>query len=192
MYIRKSTRVYNGRTYTNYVLVESVQTPKGPRQKTVCSLGDLSPRPRQEWLKLACKIEDALVGQGDLLDADDAEVADIVRRVRSRRAKNDADTQERLLPSPLRRAGGGALIEGRSRARRHRAPSRGRPGPCRSPVLAAPRTRPHSARLQAVRIGATAGLRDGAQSIDRTVLRTRHAGLDPTHRARGYSRARLR
>jgi len=111
MYIRESTRVYNGRTYTNYVLVESVQTPKGPRQKTVCSLGDLSPRPRQEWLKLACKIEDALVGQGDLLDADDAEVADIVRRVRSRRAKNDADTQERLLPSPLRRAGGGALIE---------------------------------------------------------------------------------
>src|SRR5215469_5142137 len=44
MYIRKSTRSYKGRTYTNYVLVESVQTPKGPRQKSVCSLGDLSPR----------------------------------------------------------------------------------------------------------------------------------------------------
>ena len=60
MYIRKSTRSYKGRTYTNYLLVESVQTPKGPRQRTVCSLGDLSPRPREEWLKLACKIEDAL------------------------------------------------------------------------------------------------------------------------------------
>ena len=76
MYIRKSTRSYKGRTYTNYLLVESVHTPKGPRQNTICSLGDLSPRPRREWLKLACKIEDALVGQGDLLDADDAEVAE--------------------------------------------------------------------------------------------------------------------
>jgi hypothetical protein len=62
MYIRKSIRSYNDRTYTNYVLVESVHTAKGPRQKTVCSLGDLSPRPREEWLKLARKIEDALVG----------------------------------------------------------------------------------------------------------------------------------
>ena len=56
MYIRKSTRSYKGRTYTNYLLVESVHTPKGPRQNTICSLGDLSPRPREEWLKLACKI----------------------------------------------------------------------------------------------------------------------------------------
>jgi hypothetical protein len=55
MYIRKSSRTYNGKTYTNYVLVESVVTAKGPRQKTICSLGDLSPRPRQEWLKLARK-----------------------------------------------------------------------------------------------------------------------------------------
>src|SRR5271165_1053990 len=70
MYIRKSSRSYKGRTYTNYLLVESVHTPKGPRQRTVCSLGDLSPRPREEWLKLARKIEDALIGQSDLLDAD--------------------------------------------------------------------------------------------------------------------------
>ena len=55
MYIRRSTRTYKGKTYTNYVLVEAVQTPKGPRQKTICSLGDLSPRPREEWLKLAHK-----------------------------------------------------------------------------------------------------------------------------------------
>jgi transposase len=86
MYIRKSIRGYKGKTYTNYVLVESVHTAKGPRQKTVCSLGDLSPRPRAEWLKLARKIEDALVGQDDLLDAADGEVADIVRRVQARRA----------------------------------------------------------------------------------------------------------
>jgi hypothetical protein len=53
--------------------------PKGPRQKTICSLGDLGARSREEWLKLTGKIEDALVGQGNMLATDDAEVADIVR-----------------------------------------------------------------------------------------------------------------
>lgn len=48
MYIRRATRTCNGKTSTNYVLVESVQTPKGPRQKTICSLGDLSPRPPEK------------------------------------------------------------------------------------------------------------------------------------------------
>ena len=85
MYIRKSTRSYKGKTYTNYALVESVQTPKGPRQNTICSLGDLSPRPRKEWLSLARKIENALSGQGRLIDTDEGELADIVRRVRAQR-----------------------------------------------------------------------------------------------------------
>jgi hypothetical protein len=82
MHIRKSIRPYKGKTYTNYVLVESVVMPNGPRQKTICSLGDLSPRPREEWLELARKIEDALVGQDNLLGSDDDEVAEIVGRVR--------------------------------------------------------------------------------------------------------------
>jgi transposase len=101
MYIRKSTRSYKGRTYTNYVLVKSVQTPKGPRQKTVCSLGDLSPRPREEWLRLTRKIEDALLGQGRLVDQSDAEVAAIVRKVRER--------GDNAPPRPPL-AGGGPLI----------------------------------------------------------------------------------
>src|SRR2546428_3052893 len=99
MYIRKSSRLYKGKTYTNYVLVESVLTPKGPRQKTICSLGDLSPRRREEWLKLARKIEDALVGQSDLLDGDEGEVADIVGRVRARRT-SDARELEPLFAPP--------------------------------------------------------------------------------------------
>ena len=66
MYIRKASRVYQGKTYSNYLLVESVLTPKGPRQRVVCSLGNLSPRPRQEWLALAHKMEAALAGQQDL------------------------------------------------------------------------------------------------------------------------------
>src|ERR1700680_712797 len=107
MYIRKSTRSYKGRTSTNYLLVESVRTSKGPRQNTICSLGDLSPRPRPEWLKLACKIEDALVGQGDLLDSADSEIADIVGRVRARRAKGRGDpgVKDATLPAPPQGSG---------------------------------------------------------------------------------------
>jgi transposase len=89
MYIRRSTRTYKGRTYTNYVLVESVQTPKGPRQKTICSLGDLSPRPRDDWLKLAHKLEHALAGQGELLHGDvlprDPELDGLVEKIGGRR-----------------------------------------------------------------------------------------------------------
>jgi hypothetical protein len=90
MYLRKSIRSYKGGSYTNYLLVESIHTAKGPRQKTVCSLGDLGPRPRAEWLKLAYKIEDALVGQADLLDPADGEVAAILRRVKRRQASKVA------------------------------------------------------------------------------------------------------
>lgn len=106
MYIRKSIREYKGKSYTNYLLVESVATPKGPRQKTICSLGDLSPRPREQWLELAHKIEDALVGQNRLLDDDDDEVAKIVERVRAGRPSQQAKPS-----APPARPGGGALIK---------------------------------------------------------------------------------
>ena len=85
MFIRKTTRRYKDKTYTNYLLAESVRTEKGPRQKTVCSLGDLSPRPRSEWLKLARRVEQALAGQDDLLEPSDAEVDEIVGKVRQAR-----------------------------------------------------------------------------------------------------------
>ena len=73
MYIRRASRVYKGKTYFNYLLVESVLTPKGPRQKVICSLGDLSPRPKHEWLALAHKLQSALGGQQDLFS--DAQTA---------------------------------------------------------------------------------------------------------------------
>jgi hypothetical protein len=60
MYIRKSTRTYKGKTYTNHLLVESVQTAKGPRQRTICSLGSLEPAPAEDWLVLAHKLQSAL------------------------------------------------------------------------------------------------------------------------------------
>ncbi len=63
MYIRKTVRRYKDKTYVNFLLVESVLTDKGPRQKVICSLGDLSPAPPQQWLALARKLQDALTGQ---------------------------------------------------------------------------------------------------------------------------------
>jgi hypothetical protein len=85
MYIRKSSRTYKGKTYSNYVLVESVLTPKGPRQKIICSLGDLSPRPQAEWLALAHKLTSALSGQAELLAprVPDPELQDLLDKVHS-------------------------------------------------------------------------------------------------------------
>jgi len=85
MFIRKVRRKYKDKDYTNYVLVESIRTEKGPRQKTICSLGDLSPRSRKDWLKLAHKVETALAGQGDWVDANDPEVDAIVDTVHKSR-----------------------------------------------------------------------------------------------------------
>ncbi len=94
MYIRKNIKREKGKTYISHALVESIRTPKGPRQNLICTLGDLSPRPREEWLKLAHKVENALVGQGDLFDKPDAEVEEIVRKVKERRAREQAAPKE--------------------------------------------------------------------------------------------------
>ena len=96
MYIRKSSRTYNGKTYFNYVLVESILTPKGPRQKIICSLGDLRPRPGAEWLELAHKLASALSGQSDLLagQAPDPELQQLVAKV------NSASPQSGQLAQP--------------------------------------------------------------------------------------------
>lgn len=82
MFIRKTVKRYKDQTYTNYLLVESVSTPQGPRQRTICSLGDLSPGPREKWLSLANRIEAALQGQVPL-EGPDPLVDDILGRIRS-------------------------------------------------------------------------------------------------------------
>jgi transposase len=82
VFIRKTVKRHNGRTYSTYLLVEAVRTPQGPRQKTICSLGDLSPGPRQKWLGLADQVEAALQGQVALEDPDPL-VEGIVERIRS-------------------------------------------------------------------------------------------------------------
>ena len=76
MYIRKTVRRYKDKTYVNFLLVESVLTDKGPRQKVICSLGDLSPKPPEQWLALARKLQDALTAQLSLpgMAAEDPEL----------------------------------------------------------------------------------------------------------------------
>jgi len=86
MYIRKSTRKYKDKTYANYLLVESVHTPKGPRQRTVCSLGNLAPAPIEEWRALAHRLESALRGQLSL-DASDAKFNAVLDSARRRGSK---------------------------------------------------------------------------------------------------------
>jgi len=81
MYIRKTTRTYKGKTYTNHLLVESLQTPKGPRQRTICSLGSLEPAPAEDWLALAHKLESAVHGQASLPPGAAVEVERLVPKV---------------------------------------------------------------------------------------------------------------
>jgi transposase len=87
MYIRKSTSKQKGKTYTNYLLVESVQTPKGPRQRVICSLGNLQPAPKEEWLALAHKLEASLRGQLSM-GASQSQIDEIVANVRRRRKRS--------------------------------------------------------------------------------------------------------
>jgi len=85
MYIRKTQRVYKGKTYTNHLLVESVMTPQGPRQRTVCSLGNLEPAPREQWRALAHKMEAALGGQRALPGQEEEALEPLVERARQGR-----------------------------------------------------------------------------------------------------------
>jgi transposase len=86
MYIRKTKRLYKGKIYTNHLLVESVLTAKGPRQRTVCSLGRLEPGPHDQWLALARRMETALQGQLSL-QGQGAETEPLVQRARKGRKR---------------------------------------------------------------------------------------------------------
>src|SRR6266702_8066603 len=91
MYIRKSTRTYKGKTYTNHLLVESVQTAKGPRQRPICSLGSLEPGPAEDWLGLAHKLQSALKGQESLPESSEQLQEWVERARRKTRGANRPD-----------------------------------------------------------------------------------------------------
>src|SRR3990167_9065334 len=80
MYLRRTTRRVGDKTYQNYLLVESVATPKGPRQRVICSLGALAPGAKDAWLGTARRLHAALAGQTALVP--DATVDALAARVR--------------------------------------------------------------------------------------------------------------
>jgi len=106
MYIRKTKRLFKGKTYINHLLVESVQTPQGPRQRTICSLGSLEPAPAEDWLGLARKLQSALEGQASL-SAAPAEVGRWSRRAQrgKKRAATLAIEVDRVEMEEAREAG---------------------------------------------------------------------------------------
>ena len=81
MYLRKTAKTHKGKTYTNFLLVESQHTPKGPRQRIICSLGSLAPAPREHWLDLAHRLQASLQGQSSFPPADVA-IETLVEKVR--------------------------------------------------------------------------------------------------------------
>jgi transposase len=87
MFLKANKKTVNGKEYINYLLVESVSTPKGSRHHVVCSLGNLRPAPKEYWLQLVRKVESALVGQLPLVA--DMQVDEIVDRVREARLAPD-------------------------------------------------------------------------------------------------------
>jgi transposase len=51
MFLRPNVRHKDGKDHTYWSLVETVRTPDGPRQRTLCYLGELNDSARARWLK---------------------------------------------------------------------------------------------------------------------------------------------
>jgi transposase len=51
MFLRRHARCKGGKDHTYWSLVETVRTPDGPRQRTLCYLGELNDSAQARWLK---------------------------------------------------------------------------------------------------------------------------------------------
>src|SRR5580700_2431646 len=51
MFLRPNHRIKDGKDHTYWSLVETVRTPDGPRQRTLCYLGELNSSAQTRWLK---------------------------------------------------------------------------------------------------------------------------------------------
>ncbi len=51
MFLRRHARCKDGKDHTYWSLVETVRTPDGPRQRTLCYLGELNDSAQARWLK---------------------------------------------------------------------------------------------------------------------------------------------
>jgi transposase len=95
MFLRPHHRDKDGKRHTYWSLVETVRTPDGPRQRTLCHLGELNDSAQARWLKTIEVFNDAgerhqlkLFPSDIAPPADDAEVAHVVvHRVRLERTR---------------------------------------------------------------------------------------------------------
>ena len=51
MFLRSHSRSKDGKAHIYWSLVETVRTPDGPRQRTICYLGELNSSAEARWLK---------------------------------------------------------------------------------------------------------------------------------------------
>jgi transposase len=51
MFLRRNRRTKDGKDHSYWSLVETVRTPNGPRQRTLCYLGELNSSAQARWLK---------------------------------------------------------------------------------------------------------------------------------------------
>ena len=51
MFVRPNHRSKDGKEHTYWSLVESVRTPDGPRQRTLCHLGELNGPDQARWVR---------------------------------------------------------------------------------------------------------------------------------------------
>ena len=51
MFLRPNRRSKDGKDHNYWSLVETVRTPDGPRQRTLCYLGELNSSAQARWLK---------------------------------------------------------------------------------------------------------------------------------------------
>jgi len=102
MFLRQHGRSKDGKEHTYWSLVETVRTADGPRQKTLCYLGELNSSAHARWLKTIevfneqGEREQLKLFPADVeLPADDPQVARVlVHRVRLERTLNTSNPHE--------------------------------------------------------------------------------------------------
>ncbi|MGH9386049.1 MAG: IS1634 family transposase [Vicinamibacterales bacterium] len=95
MFLRPHHRDKNGKRHTYWSLVETIRTADGPRQRTLCHLGELNDSAQARWLKTIDVFNEAgerhqlkLFPSAVVPPPDDAEVAQVlVQRVRLERTR---------------------------------------------------------------------------------------------------------
>src|SRR5437879_12595931 len=95
MFLRANHREKDGKRHTYWSLVETIRTADGPRQRTLCHLGELNDSAQTRWLKTIDVFNDAgerhqlkLFPSDIAPPPDDADVAQVlVHRVRMERTR---------------------------------------------------------------------------------------------------------